>query len=172
MKNISKKGIKAPLWGGIILLIMVVAIILDLFSVKLPGDVNRQSNVLDYNDTILIANDSVKDRLYSEHGLQVLKITYDKYHDDWIFKLKNVANHTIGDARELTLKLTYKVVDLKTDEIVKADYSYLRFNKFQPGEMVQLHPYIGWKAYIGVKYRVDFWIENLPMKPYFLKLNY
>lgn len=172
MKNINEKGIKTPIWGGIILLIIVVAIILDIFSVKLPGNTDRPSDILDYSDTILIANDSVKDRLYSEYGLQVLEVNYDKYRSNWTFKFKNISNHIIGNAQEMSFKLTYKVTNLKTHEVVKSDYTFLDFNKLQSKEIVQLHPYINWTAYLGVKYRIDFWIENLPMCPYFIKLNY
>lgn len=82
----------------------------------------------DYSDTILIANDSVKDRLYSEYGLQVLKVNYDKYHNDRTFKLKNVSNRIIRNEREVTLKLTYNVTDLEAGEVVRSNYTYLSVN--------------------------------------------
>lgn len=169
----NKEGVKVPWFftGTILFAILLSLLFLNPDTSNSSTEVSEKES-LSYSDTILIANDSIKDRLYAEYGLQVLKVNYDKYHNDWTFKLKNVSNRIIGDSKQLSLKLIYKVTDLKTDEVVKADYTFLNVNKLQVGETIQLHPNVSWSAYVGVKYRIDFWMENFPMCPYFLKLNY
>ena len=104
----NKEGVKVPWFfiGTILFAILLSLLFLNPDTSNSPTEVSEKES-LSYSDTILVANDSIKDRLYAEYGLQVLKVNYDKYHNDWIFKLKNVSNRIIGDSKQLSLKLTF-----------------------------------------------------------------
>ena len=121
------------------------------------------------SDTILIANDSVMDRLKVNYGLQVMEYGYRKvnytdtggYGTDFFIKFKNLRGTTLDNS----YKLYYKAIDSKTNEVLESNYTYLTFNKISPNEVVQLEPYINWTHTAGEKYILYLWIEDIPMRP-------
>lgn len=163
---------------GLIIFIFFIILLVStlMFTANLPQPNTNENNFgvenkaeVFVSDTILVNNDSIPDKLKVKYGLQVIDYGYRKvnitgtrgYSMDFFIKIKNLRNKTLdGD-----LKLNYKVIDPKTNEVIRSDYSYLHFKNILPDEIIKLEPYLSWTYRTGKKYILYLWIEDIPMRP-------
>lgn len=163
---------------GLIIFIFFIILLVStlMFTANLPLPNTNENNFgvenkaeVFVSDTILVNNDSLPDKLKVKYGLQVMDYSYRRvgltetrgYSMDFSIKIKNLRNKPLNGK----LELNYKVIDPKTNEVVKSDYSFLRFNNILPNEIIQLEPYLSWTYRTGKKYILYLWIEDIPMKP-------
>lgn len=173
------------LWKALAVFIGIILVVKCMVPRSNSGttDVISTSNEMtipNCSDTIFVGNDSINDMLNVKHGLQVVDCKFERvgytdvggYGINFFLKMRNVSEQVIGDESEMSLKLSYKVLDDKTDETIKSDYTYLSFNKLSPNEFIRLEPYVSWTYVSGRKYRVYLWIDDIPMQPIVVRMGY